>query len=158
MENQEKLVVDKDKIKDFILVNSSKHKNELSSEEDLTIQEQLPDSALWTYNEEHYSLQNNQKLITHLLKNQTHIAVVEAPFDIKHNKAYIINGEKKIIWNISALFDEKYKAFLYNKRAYFSDVCFIKNELYFFVVIDNLDFRFYFDRVTGAIGKLIESR
>jgi hypothetical protein len=112
----------------------------------------------WTYNEIEYHRENVEKIFSVLSGNEKFIAFVESPFSIKGNMAYIVNGINEVVWNVSNLFFEKYKHIIMNKKYIFSDVRLEKDILYFFINIDNNDFRFSFDIENGEIGRLIESR
>lgn len=124
------------------------------------ILDNIPYAVSWSCNGNHYKIENENKIISLVLKDLEHIAVIESPYTISENKAYIINAEKEIIWNISSLFDKEIWLNKWDNMApiIFIDTYYIKEKLYFFININNTDFRFEFDIPSGKIGKLIESR
>lgn len=99
-----------------------------------------------------------KKITAILLKGEEEIGIVEAPFNFKENKAYIINGDKSIKWNILKLIKNKYENLFINNNIFVSDLYYITNTLYFSIIINNEDYRFSFDPMNGDIGNLIVSR
>lgn len=94
-----------------------------------TVLESLPNKITWEYDGTKHSLDNKNKLIPLLLKDKSHIAVIEAPYNNVFNNAFIIDGTGKIVWNIKMLLNEQIK----NSLITFYDVYYIKDILYFFV-------------------------
>ncbi|MBP2168743.1 hypothetical protein J2125_001935 [Erwinia toletana] len=117
----------------------------------LSVFELLPDGLLWEYNSKKYEKKNSDKIISVLTKDGGTIAMVEAPFDRERNRALIINPDKSVKWDVTAL--------LKNAIDYdiFSDVYYIDDLLFFFYNKNGRDFRFSFDITTGNVGKIYES-
>lgn len=119
-----------------------------------TVFDTLPHIITWSYNGINHRIENQYKLIPLMLKDNQHIAIIEAPYNKNFNKAYIVNGEGQVIWNLNNLLQEQRP---FNQLSFF-DVYYIQGSLFFFVVLSNRDYRFEFDLDTGKIGDLIESR
>jgi hypothetical protein len=98
-----------------------------------------------------YKVESLDKLIPKLLLGSVGIAVVISPFNLKENKALIIKPDGDVMWDVGTIAKSIIGGGVY------SDVCCVSGQLCFFVNINNQDFRFSFDVVSGAIGKLIPS-
>ncbi|MDR1451686.1 MAG: hypothetical protein LBI57_05075 [Helicobacteraceae bacterium] len=128
----------------------------------------MPIGIKWNYNGQEYRIQNGNKIIAKLLKDNKHIAVIEE--NKKINEAYIINGYNIQEYNIRKLLDKKDLTItspyitenniikLNKETLAFYNVYYEGMELYFFVFIENEYYRFSFDLETGEIGELIISR
>ena len=101
-----------------------------------------------------HRIEDINKLIPLVLKDSQHIAIIQAPYNKELNKAYIINGDGNIVWNLTDLLKKQ----KHLNQFLFSDVYYINNSLYFFIVISNIDYRFEFNLCTGKVGDLIESK
>ena len=141
-----------DKIKNF------NNRNDENSEEQLSIIDSLTSIISWFYEDKLYKIENEEKIIAVLLKNKIQIAVIEAPFNRLSNKAYVVNGIGEIIMDVYALFIKKNNSKYQEKSIIFTDAYYIDEELYFFVVINNTDFRMKVDVNNMQLGDLIESR
>ncbi|WP_095100391.1 hypothetical protein [Pseudomonas sp. Irchel 3A5] len=117
----------------------------------LSFWELLPTGVAWSFLGCSHKIENPQKLIPELLVDGTGIAVVIAPFDIKENEALIIKPDGDLMWDVCAAA----KSII--GQGIFSDVYYVSGQLCFFVNINNLDYRFSFDVVSGAVGMLIPS-
>jgi hypothetical protein len=133
-----------------------KHKNPLN----LSVYDLLPCGVKWNYKGKEYSIKNGNKIEALLLKNNKCISIIEEPYNKMKNKAYIINGNSEIKFNIGYLLLENKKLTLeYNiKDLYVCEAYYIGNELYYFININGYDYRFLFDVENGKIGELIFSR
>lgn len=120
----------------------------------LTVFDTLPYRITWSYNDMNHKIEHKNKLIPLLLKDNQHIAIIQAPCNKELNGAYIVNGDGNIVWRLMDLLKEQRSL----NQLVFSDVYYINNSLYFFVVISNIDYRFEFNLCTGKMGDLIESR
>ncbi|MCQ2993653.1 hypothetical protein NLO95_05910 [Pseudomonas syringae] len=117
----------------------------------LSVRELLPTGVAWSFLGCPYKIENPQKLIPELLVDATGIAVVIAPFDIKGNEALIIKPDGDLMWDVRAA------AKTVVGQGIFSDVYYVSGQLCFFVNINNLDYRFSFDVVSGTVGELMPS-
>lgn len=140
-----------DKIEKF---NNRSLKYDKENKNRLSVFDLLPETISWEFGSKFYSLNNNDKIISKLLDDEKLIAIIEAPFNIKHNKAYIINGNSEIVINVSELFEEKYG----HRTVYFSDIYCIDTKLFYFLTFNNSDFRIEIDIHNFLIGNLVESR
>lgn len=140
-----------DKIRKF---NNRNLKYDKENKNRLSVFDLLPETISWEFGSKFYNLNNNDKIISKLLANEKLIAIIEAPFNIKHNKAYIVNGNSEVVINVSKLFEEKYGP----KTVYFSDIYCIDAKLFYFLSFKNSDFRIEVDIHNFLIGGLIESR
>lgn len=120
----------------------------------LTVLDTLPYVITWSYNDMNHRIEDINKLVPLVLKDSQHIAIIQAPYNKELNKAYIINGDGNVVWNLTDLL-KKQKSL---NQFLFSDVYYINNSLCFFVVISNIDYRFEFNLCTGKVGDLIESK
>lgn len=119
--------------------------------EGLSVWDLLPTGVTWSFLGSSYKIENPQRLIPYLLLDSIGIAVVMAPFDIKENEALIIKPNGDLMWDVRAAA----KGLI--GSGIFSDVYCVSGQLCFFVNINNIDYRFSFDIVSGAVGMLILS-
>jgi hypothetical protein len=124
----------------------------------LSVSELSPMGISWCYNSQCYEITNERRVSALFLKDETGIVVVEAPFDHSNNKAYIINAKGEIVWNVKDLFHAKYKDFINGYYVSFYYPIYESSGLYFHITMNNLEYRFLFDILTGDIGHIIESR
>lgn len=117
----------------------------------LSVWDLLPTGVVWSFVGCSHKIENPQKLIPKLLLGDIGIAVVIAPFHIKENEALIVKPDGDLMWDVRAAA----KAII--GPGIFSDVYYVSGQLCFFVNIHNLDYRFSFDVVSGAVGVLIPS-
>lgn len=141
-----------DKIKEF------SNSNKINSDDQMSIIDILPNTISWSYKGKIYKIENEDKVIAVLLENNNQIAVIEAPSNKTHNKAYIVDNTGQVIMNIYEIFLRKNNSKYCGKFIIFTDVYYIKDELYFFLVLNNTDFRLRIDTINLQIGDLIESR
>ncbi|MDR2904373.1 MAG: hypothetical protein LBU73_00205 [Helicobacteraceae bacterium] len=110
----------------------------------------------WSYNGRDYTITNERRLNAILLKSEIEIALVEAPFDENpKNKAYIVNSQGEIVWDIKELFLAKHRN---SRDVTFYYPIYEALDLYFHIFINNCEFRFLVNIVTGEIGELLECR
>lgn len=142
----------KDKFIQNFKLNKAVDSNEAGKA--ISIIDMLPNKITWEYMGKHFEWEDNEKLISLLLKDQRHIAIIESPYSKILNESYIIDGNGIIIWNIKDLLQQKHSF----SQVIFYDTYYINDILYFFVVVAGVDYRFCFNLSTGEIGGLIESR
>jgi hypothetical protein len=130
----------------------------LENPDRLNIFELSPLGISWYYEEQYYEITNARRLYALLLQEKVEIAIVEAPFDNSNNDAYIVDAKGKKIWDVRYLFHIRYKTIIKNYYASFDYPIYESSDLYFHVTINNLEYRFAFDILTGNMGELIESR
>lgn len=128
------------------------------SDDDLSIIDRLPNTVSWYCDETLFEISNENKVIAVLLNNGNQIAIIESPYNKIANKAYIVDSLGRIVVNIKTLFEETY-AHLYNvTQAIFTDVYYSNSKLFFFLVLNNVDFRLEMNITEMKLGDLIESR
>jgi hypothetical protein len=129
-----------------------KHKNPLN----LSVYDLLPVGVKWNCNGKEYQINNGNKIEALLLKNNQSISIIEEPYNKIKNKAYIINGNNEIQYNVNNLLLENKKLTReYNfKDLYVWETHYVDNEFYCFININGFDYRFSFDSETGEIGEL----
>lgn len=115
-----------------------------------------PIGYYWLFNGKKYSIINEDRVI--MLSFDNKLAVIESPFKKSNNKAYLINLENEILFDISGVFYLEYRTMLLNKTYIFTDILAMDNKLFFYVNINNTDFRFLVDIRNKKIGKLTESK
>jgi hypothetical protein len=115
-----------------------------------------PIGYYWLFNGKKYSIINEDRVIMLLFDDK--LAVIESPFKKSNNKAYLINLDNEILFDISDVFYLEYRTMLLNKTYIFTDILTMDNKLFFYVNINNTDFRFFVDIRNKKIGKLIESK
>ncbi len=143
-----------DKIKNF----KSNALLNLNNEKRLSILERLPSVITWSFKNIEYKIENDNKIIAVLLKNTRQIAIIEAPFEKKYNQAYITNAYGEIDIDISELFIRKFASLNLNETFQVIDVYYIHEDLWFFLIMRNTDFRIKFNVEQMQMGDLIESR
>lgn len=138
-------------INNFKLLDNLDGYDKLSNPMGLNTFQLLPHGVTWLYDGKKNVREHANKIIALPLYNNEGIALIQSPFDKLDNQAFIIKPNNEIKWNISEMIRKKHRGVI------FSDVYYITNTLFFFVNIDNLDYRFTFDPETGMFGDLIPS-
>jgi len=138
-------------IESFSVIDNLGSYDRAANPQGLSVWELLPTGVAWSFLGYSYKIENPHKLIPKLLLDGIGIAVVIAPFNTKENKALIVKSDGDLMWDISAAA----KAIV--GQGVFSDVYYVAGQLCFFVNINNIDHRFSFDVVSGAVGVLIPS-
>ncbi|WP_346747406.1 hypothetical protein [Prevotella jejuni] len=92
------------KIKNFMVDygDTSKVKKET-----FTVLDTLPCAITWFYNGTNHRIEYQDKLIPLMLKTNQYIAIVQAPYSKVYNKAYIINGNGEVIWDLKDILKGK---------------------------------------------------
>jgi hypothetical protein len=156
-------------INDFTYIEEIENYDKGNNPLKLSAYELLPVGIKWNYNGQEYKIQNGNRITAKLLNDKKHIAIIEE--NEKLNEAYIVDGNNIREYNIRELLDEKNleikSPYIIGENNYtklnkdiliFYDVFYVRQELYFYVNIENEDYRFSFDFETGKIGKLIISK
>jgi hypothetical protein len=125
----------------------------------------------WNYNGQAHEIQNGNRLTVKLLNDRKHIAIIEVSDNRNLNEAYIVDGTSVQKYNLRKLLNEtnleirsphiigdNHRIKLNKDTLIFYDVYYINQELYFYAVVENEDYRFSFDLETGKIGKLTISK
>ncbi|WP_391529558.1 hypothetical protein [Photorhabdus akhurstii] len=136
-------------ISDFKVIDTLDDYDRKRNPQGLSVLELLPTGITWVYAGKRQEIYDDNKLIPLILKDSIGIALIVAPFNKSKNQAYILNPDNSLKWDV--------KEILNTRDAIFSDVYYINNELYFFVHINGVDFRFLFDIESGSLGELIQS-
>jgi hypothetical protein len=117
----------------------------------LSVIELLPKGVSWLHNGKKIEIKDDNKIVPVLLLNGDEIALIKAPYDKDQNKAYIIDAEGNIKWDVKDIINKK------TSDAIFYDAYYIYDELFFFLNIRNCDYRFSFDTKTGICGNLLQT-
>ena len=120
----------------------------------LTMLDLLPYAITWESEDRHYRIENQKKLVALILKDKQHMVIIKSPYDKIENDACIIDANSNIIWNLSVLLKQKTGV----SNLLFSDVYYIKDSFFLFIIMANHDYRIEFNPITGEFGELIESR
>lgn len=112
----------------------------------------LSKGVTWSHLNKQYEIKDDKGVISLLLTGHNEIALIKAPFDKDANRVWIISANGTVKWNVSNIISKYYS------DAVFYDVYYIDGELYFFIHINNDDFRFSFDATSGDMGVLLQSR
>jgi hypothetical protein len=160
-----------DAISNFTLIEKIENYDKAGNPLNLSVYELLPIGIKWNYNGRAYEIQNGNKLTAKLLNDRKHIAIIEVSDNKNLNEAYIVDGTNVQKYNIRKLLDEndleirsphiigENNRIKLNKcTLIFYDVYYVDRELYFYVIIENADYRFSFDLETGKIGELTISK
>ena len=123
-----------------------------SNPQRLSVFDLLSRGVTWSYLNKQYEIKDDNGVIPLLLTNCNEIALIKAPFDKSTNRAWIISADSTLKWDISSIINKYYS------DAIFYDVYHIDDELYFYIHVNNDDFRFSFDVTSGDIGVLLQSR
>ncbi|MCK8669443.1 hypothetical protein M1M11_31660 [Pseudomonas azerbaijanoccidens] len=138
-------------VTDFTVVDGLGNYDREANPQGLSVWELLPKEVSWSFLGRSYKIESPDKLIPQLLIDGIGIAVVVSPFNAEKNKALVVKPDGEVMWDVSA------RASALTKGGVFSDVYYVSGRLCFFVNINNQDFRFSFDVVSGEIGRLILS-
>jgi hypothetical protein len=126
----------------------------------LSVFELLPHGVSWSYGGRRHEISHEKKVVAVLVDGKA-IAIIQAPSqDIPGNKAYIVDGNARTIWDVSAMAAEKFRQgkVFRGSSPLFWDVRYQQNgPLWFFLHIGGTDFRFSFDPLSGSMGELAES-
>lgn len=118
----------------------------------LSVFDLLSRGVTWSYLNKQYEIKDGNGVVSLLLTGCNEIALIKAPFDKDANRAWIISADSTVKWDVSSIIKKAYS------DAVFYDVYYIGGELFFFIHINNDDFRFSFDAISGDIGVLLQSR
>ena len=138
-------------VSDFTVLDGLGNYDREANPQGLSAWKLLPKEVSWSFLGCLYKIESAEKLIPQLLIGVTGIAVVVSPFNAEKNKALVIKPDGEVMWDVSAL------ASAMIKGGIFSDVYYVSGLLCFFVNINDQDFRFSFDAVSGEIGILTAS-
>jgi hypothetical protein len=151
----------KTKIKDFILTDTLGNYDKAGNSSASSVFELLPMGVSWSYGGQPHEISNEKKVVAVLVGEEA-IAIIQAPSqDIPSNKAYIVDGNARTMWDVSAMASKKIRQGKIFREAspLFWDIQYQQNgTLWFFVHIAGADFRFSFDPLSGAMGEFAESR
>ncbi|MGY2969150.1 hypothetical protein ACVWVR_002155 [Ewingella americana] len=139
------------KIRNFKVIDDLVGYDRKLNPQRLSVFDLLPIGLSWECDGKKHEFKHDDKIIALLLNDNDLIALIKAPFNKYKNQAYIINSDGSVKWDVRSLLKE------YNNEVIFSDVYYIGQELYFFVNVNNSDFRFLFDVASGTVGKLLQS-
>jgi len=146
-------------IKEFEIKDALGDYDKHENRDRLSVKELSPCVVSWRYNGELYQIKNEYGVNAVLLKDNSLMAVIENLFGkAEDNKAYIVNGENRMMWDVSSIFKSCYADLKRKGYAVFSDLYLIDGTLYFIVTIGADDYRVSFDADNGDISKPIESR
>jgi hypothetical protein len=138
-------------VSNFTVIDNLGSYDREANPQGLSVFELLPTGVSWSFLGRQYKIESHNKLIPKLLVGEAGIAVVISPFDIKENKALIIKPDGGVMWDVGAITKSVVGG------GIFSDVYYVSGQLCFFVNINNQDFRFSFDVISGTVGVLIPS-
>ena len=103
----------------------------------LSIIELSPKGISWLHNGKKVEVKDDNKIVPVLLLNGDEIALIKSPYDKDQNKAYIIDAEGNIKWDVKDIINKK------TSDAIFYDVYYIYDELFSFSILETaiIDFR-----------------
>lgn len=131
-----------------------------AAEEDSTVFEKTPIGINWNYENTNFKLQNEfYRIHADINGDKTKIAVVEGPYaeQMTNNSAFIVNGLKKIQYDVKEMFKKTSNVALYD-ILFFEGVTAKDDDFIFFINLNGYDFRFLFNVQNGDLGELVESR
>lgn len=73
----------------------------------LSITELLPKGVSWLHNGKKIEIKDDNKIVPVLLLNGDEIALIKSPYDKNQNKAYIIDAEGNIKWDVKDIINKK---------------------------------------------------
>lgn len=153
--NQEKSIlisVGAEMIDNFMVTDNLAGYDKKNNPQRLSVFDLLSKGVTWSHLNKKYEIKDDKGVISLLLTGHNEMALIKAPFDKDANRAWIISATGTVKWNISNIINKYYS------DAVFYDVYYIDGELYFFIHINNDDFRFSFDATSGDMGVLLQSR
>ncbi|MFJ3456051.1 hypothetical protein ACIPMZ_03660 [Scandinavium goeteborgense] len=126
--------------------------DKINNPQRLSVFDLLSRGVTWSYLNKQYEINDSKGVISLLLTGHNEIALIKAPFDMDANRAWIISADGTVKWDVSNIVKKNCS------NTVFYDVYYIDGELYFFIHINNDDFRFSFDVTSGDMGVLLQSR
>ncbi|CAE6837783.1 hypothetical protein [Paraburkholderia haematera] len=138
------------KIEDFRAVERNLGYANESNPHRLTIAELTPVALTWQSSGVPYSIHNFAGVIGRLLDDASGIAVVEAPYDLSTNQAYIVNADGSLRAQIPAQIGAE--------RVTFYDVIETKDAVAFLAAAPGRDVRIEVRQADGVVMQVAESR
>lgn len=138
------------KIEDFRIVERNPGYDNGSNPQRLTIAELTPVALTWQSSGVPYSIHNLASVIGRLLDDASGIAVIEAPYDLSTNRAYIVNVDGSLRAQIPAQIGAE--------RVTFYDVVETKGSVAFSAAASGRDVHIEVQQADGVVMQVAESR
>lgn len=151
LSTQRSVVVKMSNISNYIISDDLTGYDEKLNPRRLSTFELLPNKVSWSCGDVNVEVMDDNKIIPLLLRCNSEVAVIKAPFDKNENQAYIFDSLGNVKWNLRG----KIPCSIHG--AMFSDVYYINEVLCFFISKNNGVYRFSFNSGTGLTGDLIPS-
>ncbi|POZ17241.1 hypothetical protein C3Z09_09410 [Lelliottia aquatilis] len=151
LSTQRSVVVKMSNISNYIISDDLTGYDEKLNPRRLSTFELLPNKVSWSCGDVNVEVMDDNKIIPLLLRCNSEVAVIKAPFDKNENQAYIFDSLGNVKWNLRG----KIPCSIHD--AMFSDVYYINEVLCFFISKNNGVYRFSFNSGTGLTGDLIPS-
>ncbi len=151
LSTQRSVVVKMSNISNYIISDDLTGYDKKLNPRKLSTFEFLPNKVSWSCGDVNVEVMDDNKIIPLLLRCNSEVALIKAPFDKNENQAYIFDSLGNVKWNLR----DKIPYSIHD--AIFSDVYYINEVLCFFIQKNNGGYRFSFDSGTGLTGDLIPS-
>lgn len=151
LSTQRSVVVKMSNISNYIISDDLTGYDEKLNPRRLSTFELWPNKVSWSCGDVNVEVMDDNKIIPLLLRCNSEVAVIKAPFDKNENQAYIFDSLGNVKWNLRG----KIPCSIHD--AMFSDVYYINEVLCFFISKNNGVYRFSFNSGTGLTGDLIPS-
>ncbi|WP_250479324.1 MULTISPECIES: hypothetical protein [unclassified Caballeronia] len=138
------------RINDFVVTHRIPGYDVIKNPSRLSVAELVPIEISWTGDTGRQSIKREHGVDGLPLQDGTGIAVIEAPYDLDQNRAYIVNSDG----SLRAIIDRA----THRGRASFFDIFYVDGTLSFFAVASDRDIRVEVDESDGSIRRIIESR
>lgn len=114
----------------------------------------VPTTIGWIYKGKEHKIVNKYGIRYMILESFGCIAVIESVYDEKTNKAYIIENNGKVRWDVKkSVYDQKG-----DKIKSIHSLIFHDNIIYFLFDKSLITYRFSFDPIIGKVGNYIETK
>jgi hypothetical protein len=120
----------------------------LSDPESLSVADRLPRKIVWSFEGNGFELECSSGLIAK--KFNTNILLIEAPYDIKANRAYILAADNRLVSNLPKKWN--------GLSLVYYDILSGDVDMVFLASSDCGDFRVKVDPTTGSIISIREFR
>jgi hypothetical protein len=119
-----------------------------SNSASLSVADRLPRKVVWSFDGKEFELECSDGLVARNF--ESNIFVIESPYEIKNNRAYVLAPDKRLIADLPKKSN--------GASFFYYDILRRDSEAIFLASSNSGDFQLMIDFVTGAVLKIQEFR